>query len=55
MKNNRTRYQSMLCGLTAGMALSTPALAGDMLDEVSDSLNVRPEIMRLFTLRWTVE
>lgn len=35
MKNNITRYQSMLCGLTAGMALSTPVLAGDMLDEVT--------------------
>lgn len=35
MKNNISRYQSMLWGLTAGMTLSTPVLAGDMLDEVT--------------------
>jgi hemoglobin/transferrin/lactoferrin receptor protein len=35
MKKNRTHYRSTIYGLTAGMVLSTPTLAGDMLDEVT--------------------
>lgn len=37
MKTNRAQYQSAVYGLTAGLLISTPALAGDMLDEVTVS------------------
>jgi hemoglobin/transferrin/lactoferrin receptor protein len=35
MKTNTTLYQSVIYGLATGAVLSTPALAGDMLDEVT--------------------
>ncbi len=35
MKKNITPYKSIICGLAAGLAISTPAAAGDMLDEVT--------------------